>query len=199
MKGKVYQIMGESIKKLNNIISRLDNQLGTSSLIPKQPCKPFSTNQIKIDDAPKIKAEEKQTQNGQSTKKENIKPAKTNVVSKNTTVKASLFDDCDLRVGKVVDIKNMEDSNDIYLLKVDLGEQNPRDIGTGLRKYVPQDELKDKFIIVFSNLKPKKIAGFVSNGMILSSYNQDKTAFELVRPSEGIIIKFIIIIRFQTR
>ena len=55
----------------------------------------------------------------------------------------------------------MENSEDIYLVKIDLGETQPRDIGTGLRKYVPQDEFLGKNVLVFANLKPKKLGSSI--------------------------------------
>jgi methionine--tRNA ligase beta chain len=105
--------------------------------------------------------------------------------------KTLLFKDCELRVGKVVDIQDMEDSEDIYYLKVDFGD-TIRDVGTGLRKHLPHSEFKGRNVIVFCNLKPKKLGLFVSNGMILCAYNVNRTNYELLRPSESKYQKFII-------
>jgi len=98
--------------------------------------------------------------------------------------KSVLFQGCELRVGKVLDIQDMENSEDILCLKVDLGNQT-RDVGSGLRKYIPHSDFKGKNIIVFCNLKPKKLGEYVSNGMILCASNEEKSLFELLKPSES--------------
>jgi tRNA-binding EMAP/Myf-like protein len=156
---KAYQIFGPSISKLNNIISRLDNQLGVIS------SKDFCTtkiDEIKIQEVKEIpvKQEIKEKPVKQEIKEKPVKqakPEKQENKKENKPKEANLFDDVDLRVGKVLNISNMENSEDIYLVKIDLGENEPRDIGTGLRRYVPLDEFVGKNILVFANLKPKKL------------------------------------------
>ena len=103
-------------------------------------------------------------------------------------IKASatnLYNECDLRIGKVMEICNMENSEDIYCLKVDLGEGTLRDIGTGLRKKVPSEEIKDTHVIVFANLKPRKLGIFVSNGMILCSHDEKTNQLEILRANNS--------------
>jgi tRNA-binding EMAP/Myf-like protein len=73
----------------------------------------------------------------------------------------NLFNECDLRVGKIIDLKYMENSDKVYLLKIDVGEAEPREIGTGLRKYVKEEDLLNHKCIVFANLKPKKLGGII--------------------------------------
>ena len=67
---------------------------------------------------------------------------------------------------------------------MDLGEKNVRSIGSGLRKYIAPEEIKGKNVLVFANLKPKKLGAFISEGMILCSYDENGK-FELPRPSES--------------
>ncbi len=138
---KAYQLFAPSISKLNSIISKLDTQLGLIS--NKDFCTTLNNEEIKEKPAKQPKTEK------QENKKDN-KPKETNI-----------FDEVDLRVGKVLNISNMENSEDIYLVKIDLGETQPRDIGTGLRKYVPQDEFLGKNVLVFANLKPKKLGSSI--------------------------------------
>jgi methionine--tRNA ligase beta chain len=151
---KAYQLFAPSISKLNSIIARLDSQLGVVS------SKDFCTTTMED-----IKKQEvKELKENKVTKEVKEKPAKQPKVEKevkkdNKPKEASLFDEVDLRVGKVLNITNMENSEDIYCVKIDLGEAEPRDIGTGLRKYVPRDEFLGKNVLVFANLKPKKLGG----------------------------------------
>lgn len=39
--------------------------------------------------------------------------------------------------------------------------------------------------MVFANLKPRKLADFMSNGMVLCASTHDKSVIELIRPPEG--------------
>ena len=49
------------------------------------------------------------------------------------------FDNCDLRVGKIVECKECEGSDKLYIEKVDLGEGKLRDIGSGVRQFCTMD------------------------------------------------------------
>jgi len=60
-----------------------------------------------------------------------------------------------------------------------------RDIGSGLQGKITKEELKDGLIVVFANLKPRKLADFMSNGMIMCASNEAKDFFELMRPPAG--------------
>ena len=98
----------------------------------------------------------------------------------------SLFQCCDLRVGFVKSCKILENFNDIYELIIDLGEENPRVIGTGLRHYVPEDKIQGTKVIVFSNLKPKKFGdSFASNGMIMCASKSGIGEEEIGNNPEG--------------
>lgn len=102
----------------------------------------------------------------------------------NTKKLQDTFNDIDFRVAKVVKIQNMEGSENLYHCWVDVGEGSIREIGCGLRKYgVPMEEFTKKPILVFANLKPKKLANIMSNGMILCC-SKDEKEFELIRPHD---------------
>lgn len=45
--------------------------------------------------------------------------------------------------------------------------------------------MKKGLVIVFANLKPRKLADIMSNGMIMCASNADKSTIELIRPPEG--------------
>ncbi len=80
----------------------------------------------------------------------------------------SLFSKVDLRVGKVIDVKEPSWSNKLLELTVDF-ETEKKTIFSGIRKwYKKEDLLNKKFIFVF-NLEPKKMGESVSHGMMLMS------------------------------
>lgn len=66
-----------------------------------------------------------------------------------------------------------------------MGEGEPRLIGSGLQGKVPLEEMTQGLVVVFANLKPRKLADFISNGMVLCASTEDKSTIELIRPPEG--------------
>jgi len=84
------------------------------------------------------------------------------------------FSKLDMRVGLVKVCEKVSKSEHLYKLLVDCGEEKPRQIITGISNYYNPEELINKKIIVLTNLKPKKIMGLESNGMLLAAdYNNE--------------------------
>lgn len=75
----------------------------------------------------------------------------------------------DLRIGRVKSVHRVEKSENLYKIIVDLGEIGERQIIAGIAKYYNPEELVGKNIVVVVNLKPKKIFGEVSQGMLLAA------------------------------
>ena len=76
-------------------------------------------------------------------------------------------------------------------LKVDVGEEEPRQIIAGIKEFYTPDSLINTQVCVVSNLKPAKIMGLLSQGMLLAA--KDKNGLSLIRPesqkSNGTLIK----------
>jgi len=79
------------------------------------------------------------------------------------------FEKLEIRVGLVKDCEIVPNSRNLYKLKVNCGEENDRQIITGIRKFYTSQELINQKIIVLTNLKPKEIMGFKSEGMLLAA------------------------------
>lgn len=83
----------------------------------------------------------------------------------------------EMKVGKVVEAEDVEESNKLIRLTVDVGEENPRTIFTGVRTYgFTGADFKDKKFLFVTNLEPKKIMEEESQGMILA-VGKDKPIF----------------------
>ena len=191
IRGKLSQIFGESIAKLNKIITHLDRQLGVVSDLGQATTLHNKVENIMMFNKFNIESRiEDQTENtNQETEiKVEEKQKKENKKTKKIPEEYDLFQDCDLRVGRVKEITSPENLNDIYFLKVDLGEENLREIGTGLKKYIGHEEFTNKLVIIFANLKPKKLNTFFSNGMVLCSFDEKEENFEFIRPDESIYL-----------
>ena len=94
----------------------------------------------------------------------------------------------DIRVGKIIDVWEHEASEKLWCEKIDLGEDEPRQILSGLRAFYKKEEMKDRHVLVLCNLKKRNLVGVPSHGMVLCASNADHTAVELVIPPEGVEI-----------
>eukprot|EP01023_Acetabularia_acetabulum_P069050 TRINITY_DN990_c0_g1_i6.p1 TRINITY_DN990_c0_g1~~TRINITY_DN990_c0_g1_i6.p1 ORF type:complete len:263 (-),score=57.61 TRINITY_DN990_c0_g1_i6:70-858(-) len=94
----------------------------------------------------------------------------------------------DIRVGKILEVAPHPDADSLYVETVDMGEEEPRTIVSGLVKYVPVEEMKDRLVIVLANLKPRNMRGIKSFGMLLCASDQaHENVDPLMPPSESII------------
>lgn len=86
----------------------------------------------------------------------------------------------DMRVGKIVEVDRHPDADALYLEKIDVGEANTRTIVSGLVKHVPIEEMRNRMVIVLCNLKPAKMRGILSEGMVMCASTPEKV--ELMNP-----------------
>ncbi len=83
------------------------------------------------------------------------------------------FAKLDLRVAKIISAEKIDGADKLYKLIVELGDEK-RQIVSGLAKHYSIDELVGKNVIVIANLKPVKLRGVDSYGMILAAANGDE-------------------------
>ena len=83
------------------------------------------------------------------------------------------FEKLDLKVGQVWEVKPIEGADRLYQLKVHLGKNGHRQIVAGLREHYTIAQLKGKKVVVVANLKPVKLRGVLSQGMLLAAESKD--------------------------
>lgn len=111
---------------------------------------------------------------------ETQKEAKAEPTEIQNVVSIDEFFKTELKIGTVVEAAIVEKSNKLLLLQVDLGETTLRQIVAGIREYYTPDELIGTQVCVVSNLKPAKIMGIESKGMLLAA--KDENGLCLIRP-----------------
>ncbi len=84
------------------------------------------------------------------------------------------FKKLDIRIGTVETCEKVEGSDKLYRLRVDCGEDELRQILTSLVDWYTAEELVGKVIPVLVNLKPAKIFGQTSYGMLLAAEIEDE-------------------------
>lgn len=91
------------------------------------------------------------------------------------TVTIKDFKKLDIRIGTVVKVEQVPGSRSLFKMQVDMGDE-VRQIVASLVGYYTAEELKGKVIAVIVNLKPARIFGQTSNGMLLAAEKDDKLA-----------------------
>lgn len=83
------------------------------------------------------------------------------------------FDKVELKVAKIIEAKKHPDADKLLVLKVKIGEEE-RQIVSGIKKWYEPSDLIGKKVVVCTNLKPVKLRGVESKGMILAAANDDE-------------------------
>ena len=83
------------------------------------------------------------------------------------------FDKVQLKVGVILDCKKVEKADKLLCSTVDLGEEKPRTIVSGIAKYYAPEDMPGRRVVVVSNLKPVKLRGILSQGMLLCASDQE--------------------------
>ena len=89
----------------------------------------------------------------------------------------------DLRIGRIVEAKEVEESRKMLELKIDIGGEI-RTIFAGIKKSYSPDNLIDKNVIVIANLLPREMKFGTSDGMVLATSQEDEIV--LIKPEKDV-------------
>ncbi|XP_052872908.1 aminoacyl tRNA synthase complex-interacting multifunctional protein 1 [Anopheles cruzii] len=91
----------------------------------------------------------------------------------------------DMRVGRIVDVARHPDADSLYVEKIDCGEAAPRTVISGLVRFVPIEEMRDRLVVALCNLKPAKMRGILSEAMVMCASTADRV--EILAPPAGAV------------
>lgn len=74
----------------------------------------------------------------------------------------------------------------LYHEQIDLGEEKPRSVVSGLVKHIALDDFIGKHVLVLTNLKPAKMRGVLSEGMVLCASTAE--SLEVLSPPAGAVV-----------
>ncbi|MGV1055444.1 methionine--tRNA ligase [Clostridium perfringens] len=133
---------------------------------------------------PRIDVEEKLAEL-EALKPAPVKPANEELVENPIKEEITIddFDKIDLRVVKVLECEPVKKAKKLLKLKVDLGGEE-RQVISGIAQYYKPEELVGKYVVLVANLKPVKLRGELSQGMILAAAPSDDSELLLVNPGE---------------
>ena len=88
----------------------------------------------------------------------------------------------DIRVGRITKVWEHEEADKLYCEEIDVGEDEPRQVASGLRPYMNKEDIEGRLVLVLCNLKARKMVGFPSHGMVLCTSNEDHSEVKFVSP-----------------
>ena len=122
---------------------------------------------------------------------ENIAKTIDNLTSNQTTqqptknyISIDDFAKIELKVGKVLECEKVENADKLLKSKIKIGDEI-RTIVSGIALYYKPEEMVGKSVIVVSNLKPAKLRGIMSEGMILCA--EDENCVKVISPESFVI------------
>lgn len=163
------------VELLDGLITELEISL---SSLPKAPEK-TDTAKSGIVDVQSGKSEKK----AKSTGKAASAPAKAE--SAPAAAEEINLNMLDLRVGIITKVDKHATAEKLYCEEIDVGEEAPRAIASGLVPYYTLEQMLNRRLIVVCNLKPRNLVGFKSHGMVLcaSTTNADgSSTVEFIDP-----------------
>ena len=134
---------GTKVSKGENLFNRLDTE--------KELEKLHALNNKLVEERLGVKKEEKEEES-----------------QSKSQIKIDDFDKLDLVVGKILEVNDHPDADRLLVFKVDIGSET-RTIVSSIKEFYKKEELVGKNIAVIKNLKPVKMRGILSEGMLLAA------------------------------
>ncbi|CAM9335337.1 unnamed protein product [Ascophyllum nodosum] len=121
-------------------------------------------------------------------------PGDAQAINRSTSALSSMGDQpdgtkLDLRVGRITKVWPHETGDKLYCEEIDVGEDAPRQIASGLVPYYSIDDMKDRRVVVMCNLKARNLKGFKSQGMVMcaaAALGDGKEHVEFIVPPENV-------------
>ncbi|KAI8909591.1 tRNA synthetases class I, catalytic domain-containing protein [Gorgonomyces haynaldii] len=118
-------------------------------------------------------------------KQEKQKKEKQPKQEKKAPEEQSIISKLNMCVGKVLSVKKHPDADSLYVEEIDVGEDKPRTVVSGLVKFMTEDQILGRTILVLKNLKPVAMRGIKSHAMVLCASNAEHDVVEFLVPPEG--------------
>ena len=181
----LYPVMPEVCTKISQALHfKIDQEMFQHLIHQKGGLAPFTLE--KIDplfpriEAPLLAQEEPQEKPKKSEKKAEKKSTNAEKPEGVSLIGIDQFFQTSLKVGTVVEATEVPKSKKLLLLQVDVGESKPRQIVAGIKEWYSADAMLNTQVCVVANLKPAKLMGLLSEGMLLAA--KDKEGLCMIRP-----------------
>ena len=134
--------------------------------------------EILLEQAPAVDASKNETEKKAQEKKKE-EPAKE---ESDNLITIDQFFNTSLKIGTIVEAEEVPKSKKLLKLQVDVGEGRNRQVLAGIKEFYSAEELVGTQACVVANLKPAKLMGMLSEGMLLAA--KDENGLNLIRPEK---------------
>ncbi len=138
--------------------------------------------EILIEQAPSSDVSKNQTEIEATAKKEIKKAENETLIEEDNLITIDKFFETSIKIGTIVEAQEVPKSNKLLKLQVDVGEGKNRQVLAGIKEYYCAAELVGTQACVVANLKPAKLMGMQSEGMLLAA--KDENGLHLIRPEK---------------
>ncbi|MGB7923901.1 MAG: methionine--tRNA ligase [Pyrinomonadaceae bacterium] len=159
---------GTRIGEINPVFPRIDKK-GTMAEIEKgnEQAGAHATEADAVSNAPGREETKPEPPMRGATEADAVAGAQTEGVT--SFIEITDFAKVDLRAGEVLTAERVPKADKLLRLTIDLGEAAPRQVLAGIAEHYEPEKLIGRKLIVVANLKPRKLRGFESQGMILAA------------------------------
>jgi methionyl-tRNA synthetase len=180
----LHPVMPETTKIIADGLSfEINNESYRELVIDKKLLKLFNIKKVpplfpRVEEPLMTEAPKAEPNPPKEAKKEE-KPAQ----NEDNLIEIGQFFETSLKVGTVVEAQEVPKSKKLLKLQVDLGEDVPRQIIAGIKEFYSPEDLTGTQVCVVTNLKPAKLMGLMSEGMLLAAKDEDGLC--LIRPEKS--------------
>ena len=105
---------------------------------------------------------------------------KSETIEEDNLITIDKFFETSLKIGTIVEAEEVPKSKKLLKLQVDIGEGRLRQVVAGIKEFYSAESLLNTQVCVVANLKPAKLMGMLSEGMLLAAKDED--GLSLMRP-----------------
>jgi len=171
-----FEITPESFEK----IIRNGEILAPFTTEKRDPLFPRIEEELLVDE--RVEALKKEKEEAEAKKAAAKEKKKENQTEGIALIGIDQFFQTSLKVGTVVKAEEVPKSKKLLLLQVDVGEDEPRQVVAGIKEWYSADDMLNTQVCVVANLKPAKLMGMKSEGMLLAA--KDENGLCMIRPEK---------------
>jgi len=177
-------IMPNTTKTISEALGfEINTEAYTSLILEKKLLQPFVITQVPplfprveeplMEQAPASEPEPK-------VKETKVAETKSEITEEDNLITIDQFFETSLKIGTILEAEEVPKSKKLLKLQVDVGEERPRQVVAGIKEFYSAESLLNTQVCVVANLKPAKLMGMLSEGMLLAAKDED--GLSLMRP-----------------
>nr|CAA75164.1 endothelial-monocyte-activating polypeptide related protein [Geodia cydonium] len=90
-----------------------------------------------------------------------------------------------MRIGRITSVERHPDADTLYVEQIDVGEEKPRTVCSGLVTHVAIETMNNRLVVVLCNLKPVKMRGVTSEAMVMCASSPEN--IEILDPPDSCV------------